>query len=297
MSEKTLKQLRERAKTLGLKGYSKLGKAELLRRLGSTVSSSIAAKPSAPNERRNETVRVRRMSARKTPADKQVASPRVDAPTASSDVSKTVSADIPPAATRSNREELVEDAKYALRPQGGLAPSRQVDLGEDIDRLPALNEPLVCLLPQKPGVLYAYWQLSSEDIAARNDYRLRLSGVGAGAAEVYEEVAIRHDRGGWYFHVPQSMSDREMAVQLGYYRDGRFVAAHGQSVARLPRLYASMRTDHRWWIAADEFERLYRRAGGVVAARQLRWTASTGSPSTSRDETMSWPGGVSSQSR
>lgn len=206
-----------------------------------------------------------------------------------------------------NEEERVEGAKYALRPNGTPAPQPPVDLGEDIDRLPALTEPALCLLSQKPGVLYAYWLLPPGE-SDRSDYKLRLCRSTAEALQVYEEIPVPVERGGWYFQVPENVGGLEVFVQLGYYQDGKFIAAQWQSTARLPSLYASTRTDHRWWISDEDFARMYAAGGGVVAgARRYGWSGSTsspaaapGAPSSPQSQTekrMTWPGNVSSQSK
>lgn len=302
MKEKTLKELRVRAKALGLKGYSKMTKEELLRRLGRATSSSVEAPPSvvarrkrraAPRVNAREKTSAARMPVAK-PAARTVAA-HVERPPA------TPSTSVPaPLASDVTTEELVEGAKYTLRPNGRPAPMPPADLGEDIDRLPALTEPAVCLLPQKPGVLYAYWRLPSGEVAQRGDYRLRLCRTMANALQVCDEVAVQLDRGGWYFHLPDDVGVHEILVQLGYYRDGEFIAAQGQGTARIPSLYASTRTDHRWWISAEDFERLYLLSGGVIdAARGYRWSTSISSPSGAHtpNERMAWPGGGSSPAK
>jgi len=58
-------------------------------------------------------------------------------------------------------EQRVESAKYAFAPPGTNVqePTYAADLGEDIERLPEIRESVLCLLPQKPGVLHGYWVL------------------------------------------------------------------------------------------------------------------------------------------
>ncbi len=300
MKEKTLKELRARAKVLGLKGCSKLTKEELLRRLGRATAPTQASPPAAAVHKRpgasRTKPRVKKPSAAVVPvaepAAQSVAAP-VDRPVATSSVSIAPASDV-------GMEELVEGAKYALRPNGRPAPMPPVDLREDIDRLPALIDPVVCLLPQKPGVLYAYWRLPSAETARSGHYRLRLCRATPNALQVYHEVAVEHERGGWYFHLAETVGDHEILLQLGYYRDGEFVAAHSQRIARTPNLYASTRTDHGWWISTEDFERMYLRSGGVIDAGQRhRWSASAGSPSGARaaNERMAWPGGAGSSSK
>lgn len=312
MTRMTLKELRAHAKARGLKGYSKLAKEELLRLLGEAKTPDASTRVSEPArviptpKKSTDTPMARaapsfpaptvaELSVREHAAEQPIPSPATLAPTAEPRSAST--------------EEWVEDAKYALRPNGKHAPLPGPDLGEDIDRLPALAEPTVCLLSQKPGVLHAYWLLPAGDAPERRkDYKLRLTRSGLETLHVYEEVPVQAERGSWYFHVPENVGGHEMAVQLGYYQDGKFVSAQGRSTARLPSLHASARTDHRWWVSEADFARMYAAGGGVVAgARRYEWAASIGSPSAApgapsaapaeREERMAWPGGVSSRRR
>lgn len=302
MNDKTLKELRELAKAHGLRGYSRLTKEQLIRALdqkaaGTRAPAKAAAIATAATSASGRERTTRTASGRVAPgpaaiepaapppADTTVAKPALVAPTS--------------VAYRST-EELVEGAKYALRPNGRVAPAPGTDLNEDIDRLPPLTDPLVCLLPQKPGILHAYWTLPPGE-TANGDYKLRLCRAANEALEICEEVSVRADRGSWYFHVSEQADDRGLLVQLGYYRDGAFHSARGRSLARLPSLYASARTDERWWVQEQDFMQMYLRAGGFVTpARRFGWTASIGSPGAvapPAEQHLGWPGGVSSQSK
>lgn len=307
MKDETVKELREQAKARGIKGYSKLTKDQLVELLSAPASA-----PKAPTPRTRETERRARTrpkpGLKETKPTETVARPAKAAkPAAAATVTASATAHTPPhqpapaSAGNGTDELLVEDAKYALRPYGEPAPPPPADLGEDIERLPALTEPMVCLLAQKPGVLYAYWLLPPGEAAQHESYRLRLCRAVTDGLEVYDEIEVRQDRGSWYFHVPAPAAGHDVLVQLGYYREGQFVSAQGQSMARLPSLYASSRTDHRWWISEDDFARMYQRAGGIVTgAHRYSWDASSsslaGAPGAPA-ERMVWPGGVSSPSK
>lgn len=295
LKSKTLKELRALAKARSLKGYSKLSKEQLLRLLTQPAPRSSTTTSRTKKARAQKPVAttaveaVPEQAAPGTPEIKPTPAPSAEAPAAA-----------PEAARFATTEEWVERTKYASRPNGSAVFESGTDLGEDIDRLPTLSEPMVCLLSQKPGVLYAYWVLPPDDAGEHIDYKLRLCRVEGESVNVREEIPAQAPRGGWYFHVAESDNGLGTQIQLGYYRDGQFVSARGRSIAQLPSLYASTRTDERWWVSEADFMRMYLRAGGFVApGDRYAWNASIGSPGGGPPlpgEHLAWPGGVSSQS-
>lgn len=290
MKSQTLKALRALARERGLKGYSKLSKEELLRRLQAgeerasieaAPASEEAAAPAPPTEAPPDTVSYPEGGA----------------------IWWEPARTVGPASTRfSSEEEQVEGTKYALAPGGEPGAGAVTDLGEEIDRLPALREPVLGLLPQKPGILHAYWVLP-EGMRPGRELRLRLARGERERLEVWQELPLPSASGNWYFHVPETLYAHDVVLELGDYRDGAFVRAMVGSVARLPSLYASGTTDRDWPIAEEDFRRLYLRAGGFEAgARRYGWAASIGSPGAAAppgpgpgEERLAWPGGVSSR--
>lgn len=303
MKRKTVKELRAAAKARGIKGYSKLSKEALIRALAAGEPAAADVADARARERTAGDAGRTRSDPRADAAPEAGPAARSGAPSpeARGGAAAAPSAPVPPEPGFASTEQLVEDAKYALRPPGGPTLPVLTDLDEDIERLPELTEPAVVLLPQKPGILHAYWVLPPGETARRGPHALRLCAARGDDVDVREEVPVRAERGTWYFHVPaESTDDGAMLVQLGYYENGRFVSALGRSHARLPSLYASTRTDRRWWIDEAEFTRMYLRAGGFVApARRFGWAASIGSPAPGigPGEHFAWPGGVGSPSR
>jgi len=301
MATKTLKQLRELAKKAGVKGYSKLTKTDLEKMLNPrSAKAAVASKtpPAAPARTKT--------SAAAKPATKRPASPKTSAPAprtptpVDSDHVWWQPAAEAAGATTNGTEQRIESAKYASRPRGAEAPPTAVtltDLGEDIDHLPALHRSTLVLLPQKPGVLHAYWALAADAVPAPA-LQLRLCRTDNGALDVFHEAAVSSARGHYYFHVPDGFAAQEAVVQLGYYHGGEFVSAVDRGVGRIPSLYASARTDRWWWISEADFQRMYLRSGGELRGRTLRWAGSIGSPAGRAqpgEEQLAWPGGVSSR--
>ncbi len=283
MPSKTLEELRAEARVLGLTGYSHLTKKELLALLAKNAARKQAKAPAAPK-------RTTRPAAGKRSIKEKPAMPPVHPePTAA----------LSPEMTRiSSEEERVETAKYAVvAPGAALGPRRLDDLLEDIDLLPALREPFLCLLPQKPGILHAYWVLPPGFDTGRSRLRLcRVAGDGD-ALEIVEEITLPGGRGQWYFHIPEDNDTGAWCVHLGHYdAAGHFVSSIERAVARIPSLYATGSIDRRWWLSEAQFRAMYLRAGGILRTGQLAWMGSVSSPGAARPgERLAWPGGVSSQ--
>ena len=200
----------------------------------------------------------------------------------------------------SSEEERVENAKYATVLPGSATPSIvTIDLGEDIDNMPPVSEPMLCLLPQKPGVLHGYWIVPSNSVPDLSALKLRLGRIVGDTQEIIQEFALSHERGHWYFHLDESENVGAVYLQLGYYQpDGHFVTACRRGIARIPSLYSSQRTDRLWWVSDEQFRAMYLRAGGFVRGPRLGWAASVSSPGGVRgvsSERLTWPGNISSR--
>jgi Rho termination factor, N-terminal domain len=263
MDNKTLKELRALAKAKGLKGYSKLTKDELLGLLtGKRAQAAPEKKP--------------------VPAAKKAGARKAARPAAAAPLPAQTDTAVPAIEDRiGSEEERIEHAKFAVVPRGvGYAEPRFVpDLNEDIDNLPIIAEPMLALLPQKPGVLHAYWRLPTEAMTAGRTLKLRLGCLVGDMFQIIEEVGVPQASGHWYFHIDDSVDYGAIYLQLGFYEaDGRFITAFNRAIARIPSLYASRRTDRYWWISDEQFRAMYLRAGGYLAGVRLGWAASISSP-------------------
>lgn len=200
----------------------------------------------------------------------------------------------------SSDEERVENAKYATVLPGSVTPSAAAtDLGEDIEHLPPISEPIVCLLPQKPGVLHGYWVIPPGSTLQSKSLKLRLGRIVGDTFTAIEEIHLSHGHGHWYFHLDESADINVVYLQLGYYgADGSFITATRRGIARIPSLYASQEIDRQWWISEEKFRAMYLRAGGFAHGPHLGWAASISSPGGApgvSSERLAWPGNISSR--
>ena len=282
MKSETIEALRALAKQLGLTGYSKLRKDELLKLIASQQRKAGAKSAAKSRNTASRPVAIQKKTHR-TPGKTAGTTPAGPSP---------LSMVTPTPQTTAEAEQQVESAKYAFALPGAREPTYAADLGEDIDRLPVPREPLLCLLPQKPGVLHGYWVLPPTLLSAERSVRLRLTRYAGGHLAILAEHPVPTGRGHWYFHVGEDVELSAVYLQLGRYQsDGEFVSIIQRGIARIPSLYASTQTDRRWWVSDDQFRAMYRRAGGVERGAQLGWGGSASSPG----GPLRWPGNISSQ--
>ncbi|MHB8624201.1 MAG: DUF4912 domain-containing protein [Sulfuricaulis sp.] len=307
MKAKTLKELHAQARNLGIKGYSKLSRAALERRLavaGEKKPDSGKKLPKKPSL--NKPAPAKKIKAQPAPA-KSKRPGRAKNPAATSSFTKTLPGAAPGAselrATGTRRllsdEQRIENAKCAMVPPGGVTPfTMATDLGEDIDHLPPISEPMVCLLPQKPGVLHGYWVVPQESALHAKSLKLRLGRLAGDALETIEEIDLPREFGHWYFHLDDTANINVVYLQLGYYApDGRFITASHRGMARIPSLFASQKIDRLWWISEEKFRAMYLRAGGLARGARLGWASSISSPGAAPGalpERFTWPGNISS---
>jgi hypothetical protein len=270
MKSESIEALRALAKKLGLTGYSKLRKADLLK----LITSHDRKAQAKPATRANKVVALK-------PAEAKT-SRRVPKKSTAADTKPTPRAAQTPWSRNSvNAEQQVESAKYAFAPPGTnmQEPTYSTDLREDIERLPDIRDALLCLLPQKPGVLHGYWVLPPSLLNAEQSIRLRLAQHAGDYLKILGEHPLPAERGHWYFHVEEAIELGAVYLQLGRYQDnGEFVSIIQRGIARIPNLYASTLTDRRWWVSDAQFREMYRRAGGVEHGVQLGWAGSASSP-------------------
>ncbi len=249
LESKSVKELRELAKQQGLTNYSKLTKEKLIRLLAEST-------PTGGNEAGGGTSGGRRARTESTT--------KPGAPPLSPEPGDRIDAD----------EIQVEEAKYVLTPPGipEFVHAEGADLGEDIDILPPVTEPLLCLLPQKPGILHAYWVVDRSMLQRKEGLKLRLTRLADQGVELLQEFAITSASGHWYLHLPQTEDHGEVYLQLGHYNpEGEFVTTLRRGTVRVPTLGAAGSIDRRWWFSDGQFREMYLRAGGYVRGAHLGW--------------------------
>lgn len=282
MKTETIETLRAKAKKLGLTGYSKLRKEELFKLIASQTRK---ASTKSVTKSRNKATRkvVLKKKSHSTSSKSAVSASAKPTPFSSVAPAPQIAVDA---------EQQVESAKYAFALPGAQEPVYAADLGEDIDRLPDIHEPLLCLLPQKPGILHGYWVLPAALLDTERSARMRLATYAGERLTILGEQPVLTERGHWYFNVEEGTELGTVYLQLGRYRpQGEFVSIIQRGIARIPNLYASTHTDRRWWVSDVQFRDMYRRAGGLERGQRLGWAGSTSSPG----GPIAWSGNTSSR--
>jgi hypothetical protein len=270
MQSKTVMELRALAKVRGISGYSRMRRDELLQAL--TQANTTAPRPKATVSAKTAA------SATPQARERTPAAPTIKSATGAGTEPRP--AEKERAATAIDDEQRIEDAKFATAPLGRITSSTafSADLGETIDELPPLTGAAIGLLPQKPGILHAYWVLEPGRLQRQPGLKLRLSYVSPERAQILHEIGLSSERGHWYLHIDAALEQGKVYLQLGRYRaDGTFETAMHRGIVRLPRIGASSRTDRSWWVSEEEFRRMYLRAGGVSERGQLVWSESISS--------------------
>jgi hypothetical protein len=275
MEDKSVKALREMARELGIAGYSKLRKGELISALKAAQKTTGAASKTKSGDGK-----VKQAVPAKSSKSIESAKPAEATKPAPAVASLHVQ----------NEEQRIENAKYATGPVGATQQAHYPpDLGENIDNLPALSEPRLTLLMQKPGVLLASWYLPAGLSARQPGLRLRLGVLADKRFNVAQEVEVKQDRGNYYFHVDSSWPPYDINLQLGNYEaSGRFAIAIHRGIVRLPRLLAMTALGVNWGLDEAEFEQVVSRSGPLspvpyhpikTAPSSPGWTISGGSGS------------------
>jgi hypothetical protein len=274
LESKSVKELRELAKQQGLANYSKLTKEELIRLLAAKKRGG-ASKPATGNK---TTAAGKKPAAKKGSATrKTAANGRPAAGKAPKAERPAPPADLEPGLRADATETQVEEAKYVLTPPGipEFVHREPADLGEDIDALPPIPEPLLCLLPQKPGVLHAYWVVDPPMLERKEGLRLRLTRLGESGqgVELLQEFEVNAASGHWYLHLPETEDPGDVFLQLGHYTSaGEFVSPLHRGTVRVPSLRAAAgKVDARWWFSDEQFREMYLRAGGYLRGTRLGW--------------------------
>lgn len=247
MQGKSVKELRALARKKGIKGYSRMRKDELM-------------------------LVLKKAQTRTQNSSQSTLKPGKKASTSTLKSAATT----PPS---SDDEQRIEDAKFMLDPQAQTVQEFADDLGEDIDTLPDLRKARISLLPQKPGILHAFWSVAPEQLARQPELCLRLSFLQQQTIVVLQEAPLSHAQGHWYFHVDPNLMASEVYLQLGHYSaDGEFHTDIERGIVRLPRLSASSAIDARWWLSESDFRRMYLRSGGrLLPGGKLAWSGGAGS--------------------
>lgn len=159
------------------------------------------------------------------------------------------------------------------------APQPSATLNEDIERLPQSGEPQLGLLPQRPGVVQAYWVLPLEVTRTLPPLHLRLLRADTDHEALIGELPVATGSGHHYFRLADDIDPGVVYLQLGYYDSSRrFVNAIGERLVRVPSLHPARRDPRAGSQSEAQFRALYLRAGGTEHGHRLGWNASISSP-------------------
>jgi len=249
MENLSVKALRELARELGLTGYSKLRKDDLLKQIKKARAKKKAVQAAPKN------------SVNTAKTGKKTTKPQTGKTVAR--VTETTQAQLVPlTAGGETEEERIESAKYFFPQTHDQFPQ---DLGEDIDHLPFLAGPRLTLLAQKPGVLQAAWHLAPGTCARQPGLQLRLGLMANRRFQVVQDVDVKTDHGTYYFHVDPSWPQSAIYLQLGFVgAGGRFVIAIPRGIVRLPRLMALTSLGVNWALEEEEFEHVVAQSGALT---------------------------------
>jgi hypothetical protein len=122
---------------------------------------------------------------------------------------------------------------------------------------------------QKPGYLYAYWELRDDHL---DDARKELGDRGALTLRVNDvqtsdwyDITVHSPVGDWFFRT--DWVGRTVRVDLGLLGpDGRFLVLASSNALPIPTGKPSDRVDPEWAVRDAEFERIYALSGGLNQA-------------------------------
>jgi|GEM_PF-2389798 hypothetical protein len=144
------------------------------------------------------------------------------------------------------------------------APPSLTELGD----LPThYDRTRITLMVQKPGYLYAYWEIREDDLAGararigRVDARLvmRANNLTEGH---FNDIEVHCPVGDWFF--PCDWAGHRVRVDFGLRGpDGRFILLASSNEVVLPLARASDRVDPEWAVQESEFEAIYALSGGL----------------------------------
>ena len=263
LTEKTVRELRALAKSLGLTKYSKLTKAQLLRLIAAAspptttraVSPKAATKVSKKQKATRRQTGIKVVSPRAQPTARK---PRPVVRRASRSaaskvgVGKVTTASTPPAGTEDDAATFPKTSSQ-----------------------PPLDAPMLTLRGQKPGVLHAAWNIDPARSMPLPYLRLRILKVNTNYTGIIDEISLPDLHGSRYFHLAAEFCDAPLRAELGYHSsDGRFIVMRRHTDIRLPSRLAAGRGDPRWWISETDFRELYIRSGGIPEGSALVWRTS-----------------------
>jgi len=128
------------------------------------------------------------------------------------------------------------------------------------------GETRICLMVQKPGHMYTYWEVTDADL---NQARSRTDGnfhmvlrVFEKPGSLFHDIEVFEPVGEWFFTT--SLDWQRLQVSIGLRTaDGQFVSIASSADVVRPSHRPSTHTDPKWSIQDGEFESIYALSGGT----------------------------------
>lgn len=270
----TVRELRARAKELGVTLKSSARKAEIIAAIRSAQAAKpqpakAKAEPAKPKKTvrptaKKTSVKATRKKAAAVTAETPVEAAEAPAPPAESPVA--VSRPPRPVVESLGEQERVEESKYDL---GAVAPPME----EQFVLPSTYGEDRVTLLVRDPHWLYAYWDFSPatrERLGAGGSKTvLRIKDVTNADPDVpraFSDIELLPGADNWYIHVDQP--ERDYCADLGIVTPaGDFVLIARSQVVRPPRERPSDVLAEEWrGISPEFYEQMYQLSGGSLVA-------------------------------
>jgi hypothetical protein len=270
LEKRTVTDLREMASGMGLKGFSRLRKADLIAVILNAEKKGRRARPSGEKGKAGASGRVvrKKPAATKSAATKKRRSrPRKKSEEGTGPKTLSPRTAQAFAAFRERGDQRVRASKYYL------APHETPELDSDFEFPVTYGENRIALMVRDPYWLFAYWEFAPDleadlidrlgrDVVSRSRLVLRVYDVtdtDPDGAEGRHDIEVAPGARNWYINVMRV--EREYCVDIGLLTpDGAFILIARSNRVSLPPVGPSDVVDEEW-VVVEALDGLYRESG------------------------------------